>query len=171
VNCLVIVGVQWLVVCLTKNTEGAGLLVVVGVVWVVSWLFLETALFLPTPVAAGVFVMAFAVFAMGETMYAPVLGPLTAAIAPQGMVGTTLGALSALRTGVSAAGPLLAGVLLALDLPHVFVLGHVLITAAAVALAWRLLRLRTSVPVRVDNEAEDTGGLASGSTERPVPVA
>ena len=67
--------------------------------------------------AGTIFVVAFALFAVGETMYAPVLSPLAAAVAPAGMVGTTLGALAALRTGISAAGPLVAGVLLALDLP------------------------------------------------------
>ena len=42
-------------------------------------------------------------------MYAPVLNPLTASLAPSGMVGTTLGIFAALQTGVSAAGPMLAG--------------------------------------------------------------
>jgi len=93
------------------------------------------------------FVVAFAIFAVGETMYAPILSPLTAAVAPPGLVGTTLGALAALRTGISAVGPLLAGVLLAFDLPHVFVLGHALINAVAIVLAMRLLRAQTeSVP-------------------------
>jgi hypothetical protein len=56
------------------------------------------------------------------------------------MVGTTIGGLSGLRTGISAAGPLVAGVLIALDLPHVFVLLHMAINIGAAVLAWRLLR-------------------------------
>jgi len=152
VNCLVIVGLQWLVVRLTGDNHGAGLLAVVGAIWVGSWLLLEAALFTSAQVAGVMFVVAFAIFAVGETMYAPILSPLTAAVAPPGMVGTTLGALAALRTGISAVGPLVAGALLAFDLPHVFVLAHVAINAAAVVLALRLLRLQTSAAERVDNE-------------------
>ena len=116
VNCVVIVGLQWLVVRLTGDRDGAGLLVVVGAIWVGSWLLLEAALFVSPHVASALFVVAFAIFAVGETMYAPILSPLTAAVAPPGLVGTTLGALAALRTGISAVGPLVAGALLAFAL-------------------------------------------------------
>lgn len=154
VNCMVIVGLQWLIVRLTRQHSGAWLLVLVASIWVVSWLLLEVALFTGPEVASLIFVFAFATFALGETMYAPVLSPLAAAVAPPGLVGTTLGALAALRTGISAAGPLVAGVLIALDLPHVFVIAHVAINVGAAALAWRLLAARretATAPLRVDN--------------------
>ena len=38
--------------------------------------------------------------------------------------------------------------MLAFDLPHVFVLAHVVINAVAVVLALRLLRTQTAVPAR-----------------------
>lgn len=142
VNCLVIVGLQWLVVRVTRRHSSAVLLVVVGAVWAVCWLLLELALFTDPSRAAAIFVIAFGLFAVGETMYAPVLSPLAAAVAPPGMLGATLGALSALRTGISAAGPLVAGLLIALDLPHVFVLVHVAINLLAVAIALRLVRVQ-----------------------------
>ncbi|MGI8434278.1 MAG: MFS transporter [Nocardioidaceae bacterium] len=152
-NCLVIVGLQWLVVRLTRHHSGALLLVMVGAIWAGCWLVLDAALFLSPEHASVVFVIAFGVFAVGETMYAPVLSPLAAAVAPPGMVGTTLGALAALRTGISAAGPLVAGLLIALDLPHVFVLSHAAINVTAAVLAWRLLLAqgRTQRPSQVDN--------------------
>jgi hypothetical protein len=78
------------------------------------------------------------VFALGETMYAPVLNPLTASLAPPGMVGTTLGVFSALQTGVSAAGPLLAGLALSGGTGGVFLAAHVGISVLAVGSAWRL---------------------------------
>lgn len=155
VNCLVIVGVQWLVVRVTGKSSGASLLAVVGTIWVLSWLILEAALFLSPERAGVLFVSAFAVFAVGETMYAPILGPLAAAVAPPGMVGTTLGALAALRTGISAAGPLIAGLLLALNLPHVFVLVHVAINGVAVAVALRLHRAVTASQPGVDTGPVD----------------
>ena len=104
-NCLVIVALQWLVVRLTGRHRGAALLIAVAAIWVMSWLFLEAALFVDSSTAGVLFVIAFMTFALGETMYAPILSPLAASVAPAGMVGTTLGTLSALRTGVSAAGP------------------------------------------------------------------
>ena len=180
VNCVVIVGLQWLVVRLTGDRDGAGLLVVVGAIWVGSWLLLEAALFVSPHVASALFVVAFAIFAVGETMYAPILSPLTAAVAPPGLVGTTLGALAALRTGISAVGPLVAGALLAFDLPHVFVLAHVVINAVAIVLALRLFRTQTvaatSSPapsqVRVDVDTVDEGASGhSGSRDaEPVPA-
>ncbi len=155
-NCLVIVGLQWLVVRLTGRHRGAALLMVVAGIWVASWLMLEAALFADPSTASLLFVLAFMTFAVGETMYAPILSPLAASVAPEGMLGTTLGALSALRTGVSAAGPLVAGLLLALDVPQVFVLVHVVINALGGFFAWRLLRSRPASTSDVDNEADTT---------------
>jgi MFS family permease len=155
VNCLVIVALQWLVVKATGKHPGALLLVVVAGVWTLTWLTLESALFTSAQTASLVFVFAFGLFAVGETMYAPVLSPLAAAIAPEGMVGTTLGALAALRTGISAAGPLVAGLLISQHLPHLFVLLHVAINAAALAVAWRLSQVQRAASQRVDNGRTD----------------
>jgi MFS family permease len=173
VNCLVIVGLQWLVVRLTRNHDGAGLLAVVGAIWVGSWLLLEAALFVSPQVASTLFVVAFAIFAVGETMYAPILSPLTAAVAPAGLVGTTLGALAALRTGISAVGPLVAGALLAFDLPHVFVLAHVVINVVAIVLALRLFRTPTvaetssPTPSQADTDLDTVEDGASGRSGSP----
>lgn len=156
-NCVVIVALQWIVVKVTGRHSGAALLAVVASIWVLSWLLLEVALFTDTATAGTLFMIAFAVFAVGETMYAPVLSPLAAAVAPPGLVGTTLGALAAARTAVSAAGPLVAGLLIALDLPHVFVLVHVAINLAALVLAWRLMAAlsdRTHAPAPAPDVAD-----------------
>jgi MFS family permease len=154
-NCLVIVALQWLVVKVTGDRHPAALLIVVAATWVSSWLLLETALFVSTSLAGVLFVVAFMTFGLGETMYAPILSPLTAAVAPPGLVGTTLGMLSALRTGISAVGPLLAGVFLALDVPHVFVLVHVAINVAGGVFAWQLLHSPTTAARPGDNRGAD----------------
>ena len=70
---------------------------------------------------AALFVTTFGIFAVGETMYAPVLNPLTASLAPSGLVGTTLGMFTALQTGFSAVGPLVAGVILGAGLGSLFI--------------------------------------------------
>ena len=91
--------------------------------------------------AGTMFVVVFGVFAVGETMYAPVLNPLTASLAPSGMVGTTLGIFAALQTGVSAAGPLLAGVALSAGHGSLFVAVHVGISPPRSPAAFRLRTL------------------------------
>lgn len=140
VNCLVIVALQMAVVRWTAERSAPSLLVVVGAIWVVSWGVLAATPQLPG-IAGAMFVTAFGIFALGETMYAPVLNPLTAALAPTGMVGTTLGVFAALQTGVSAAGPLLAGLALGGGHDRVFVGGHAAVSLVAVLAALRLRRL------------------------------
>jgi hypothetical protein len=140
---------------ITGKNPAAVLLGVVGGIWVLSWLVLEAALFTGAASANLMFVAAFGMFAVGETMYAPVLSPLAAALAPEGLVGTTLGSLAALRTGISAGGPLVAGVLISAGLPHVFVLLHVAINAAAVGVAWRLWSVQRRMSAAVDNGRTD----------------
>ena len=153
VNCVVIIVLQMLVVKLTARRTGATLLMWVGVIWTASWLVLAAASFAPE-LAAVLFVTSFGVFAVGETMYAPVLNPLTASLAPSGLVGTTLGLFTALQTGFSAVGPLVAGVILGAGFGSLFIGVHVVISLVAVLAAWRLRvamrATRSSVPRPVD---------------------
>jgi MFS family permease len=137
VNCVVIIALQMLVVRLTAKRSGATLLMGVGVIWTVSWLVLAAASLSPE-LSAALFVTTFGIFAVGETMYAPVLNPLTASLAPSGLVGTTLGMFTALQTGFSAVGPLVAGVILGAGLGSLFIGLHVAISLVAVFAAWRL---------------------------------
>jgi MFS family permease len=164
VNCLVIVALQIVVMKWTAKRSAPSLLVVVGSIWVLSWLLLAAAAVLPT-LAATMFVMVYGVFAVGETMYAPVLNPLTASLAPSGMVGTTLGIFAALQTGVSAAGPLLAGVALSAGHGSLFVGVHVGISLVAVFAALRLRAVLSgsrvsqpgAIPASLDEPAAEDG--------------
>lgn len=153
VNCVVIIVLQMVVVRFTARRSGPALLVVVGAIWSLSWLLLAAASLTPG-LAAAVFVTTFGVFAVGETMYAPVLNPLTASLAPSGLVGTTLGIFTALQTGFSAAGPLVAGVLLGAGQGGVFVAVHLGISLLAVYAAWRL-RVATRRPRPVTTPATE----------------
>jgi MFS family permease len=140
VNCLVIVALQVVVVKLTAKRSAPALLMAVAGIWVFSWLLLSVAHVTPG-IAAALFVTTYGIFAVGETMYSPVLNPLTASLAPRGMVGQTLGTIGALQTAFSAAGPLVAGVLLGAGLADVFLGLHVAISVAALYAAWRIRRL------------------------------
>jgi MFS family permease len=152
VNCLVIVVLQMAVIRWTAKRSAPSLLVAVGSIWVLSWLLLAAARVVPG-FAGTMFIVVFGVFAVGETMYAPVLSPLTASLAPSGMVGTTLGIFAALQTGVSAAGPLLAGIALSSGRGPLFVGVHVGISLVAVMAALRLRMLLSGSP------ASQPGGI------------
>ena len=146
VNCLVIVALQMAVMKWTAKRSSPSLLVAVGSIWVFSWLLLAASSAVPA-LAATMFVVVYGVFAVGETMYAPVLNPLTASLAPSGMVGTTLGIFAALQTGASAVGPMLAGVALSAGHGSLFIAVHVVISLVAVFAALRLRSLLAAARV------------------------
>lgn len=137
VNSVVIIALQMVVVRATARRSAPVLLMGVGAIWTLGWLILSSAMFAPET-AAAIFVASFAVFAVGETMYAPILSPLTASLAPDGMVGTTLGVFAAVQTSASAIGPLVAGVLLGAGAVWGFLGLHLLISLVAVLGAWQL---------------------------------
>lgn len=173
VNCVVIIVLQMLVVRFTAKRSAPSLLVVVGSIWVFSWVLLASASQLPGD-ASLVFIAVYGIFGIGETMYAPVLNPLTASLAPAGMVGTTLGFFAALQTGVSAAGPLLAGLALGAGQAGLFVVAHLLISAVAVYAAWRLralLRRPQAAGGAVPAAVGDASGASAADAERQAEVA
>jgi MFS family permease len=171
VNCLVIVALQMAVMRWTRKRSSPSLLVAVGSIWVFSWLLLAAASFMPA-LAGAMFVGVYGLFAVGETMYAPVLNPLTASLAPAGMVGTTLGIFAALQTGVSAAGPLLAGVALSAGHGSLFVAVHVGISLIAVVAALRLRSLlsRSRVGIPAGGTPATSGEPGTDDDVRGLPL-
>ncbi|MCU1538928.1 MAG: major facilitator superfamily 1 [Humibacillus sp.] len=173
VNCVVIVALQVVVVRLTAKRGAGTLLMAVGGIWTLSWVVLSVAQLTPE-IASALFVTTFGIFAVGETMYAPVLNPLTATLAPRGLVGTTLGTFTAIQTTFSALGPLVAGALLGLGLANAFLGLHVVISLVAVYAAWRLrgaLRSRSieeSQPLEVGHPVEVGQPV---DTSRPLETA
>lgn len=164
VNCLVIVAIQVVVVKLTAKRTAPVLLMAVGGIWALSWVILSAAQFMPG-IASALFVMTYGVFAVGETIYSPVLNPLTASLAPKGMVGQTLGTVAALQTAFSAAGPLVAGVLLGAGLADAFLGIHLAISLVAVFAAWRL---RRALIARTEREEKFTRRTGRSSTAPDV---
>ena len=137
VNCLVLIVLQMAVVRWTAHRPAAPLLMAVGAIWLACWVGLGAVASVPQ-LAGVVLVTTFGVFALGETLYGPVLNPLVAGLAPEGHVGSTLGLFTGLQTGVSALGPLIAGLALSGGSGGGFVALHVLISGVAVGAAWRL---------------------------------
>ncbi|GAB2581015.1 hypothetical protein GCM10009593_20100 [Microlunatus antarcticus] len=167
VNCFVLILLQLAVVRWTANRPAAPLLMAVGAIWLACWVGLGAVASFPA-LAPVVLVSTFGVFALGETMYGPVLNPLVASLAPEGHVGSTLGLFTGLQTGVSALGPLVAGVVLSGGHGREFVALHVLISAVAIAAAWRLQRHLAGRRSVVDPKADE---LTDESLQTVVPGA
>jgi hypothetical protein len=91
--------------------------------------------------AVGLVLLGYAMFSLGETMLAPVLSPLAAALAPAGAVGRTLAAVNGAQTIATAIGPGIAALLLGAGLPLGFVLAQVVCCGLAVFGAGRLGRV------------------------------
>ena len=162
VNCLVIVALQVIVVRVTARRGAPALLMIVGAIWTLAWVVLSVAQFTPS-IASALFVTTYGIFAVGETMYSPILNPLTAQLAPPGLVGTTLGTFGAIQTTFSALGPLVAGALLGAGLADGFLGLHLAISLLALYAAWRL-----RVAMRRQREA----AAAKAATDAPAaPVA
>lgn len=170
VNCLVIVALQVVVVRLTANRPAATLLMLVGGVWTLAWVVLSIAQFNPG-IASAIFVTTFGIFAVGETMYAPVLNPLTASLAPKGLVGTTLGTFTAIQTTFSALGPLVAGALLGAGLANGFLGMHIVISLVALYAAWRLRRALATRAVSALTSAPATAEAPTVDAVTVAPVA
>jgi MFS family permease len=168
VNCLVILLLQVAVVRWTASRSAPRLLMAVGAVWLLCWVILGAAARTPE-LAATVLVVTFGIFAVGETMYGPVLNPLVAELAPRRHVGTTLGLFAGLQTGVSALGPLVAGVALGAGLADAFVGLHLLVCLVAVGAAWRLHRLlRRPGAVSVEQQPGDRPAVEDHGTRLAV---
>ncbi|EWT02384.1 membrane protein [Intrasporangium oryzae NRRL B-24470] len=167
VNCIVIVALQVVVVRLTARRGAGSLLMAVGAIWVLAWVVLSVAQLSPA-IASTLFVTTYGIFAVGETMYSPVLNPLTASLAPKGLVGTTLGTFTAIQTTFSALGPLVAGALLGAGLANGFLALHLGISLTALYAAWRLrAALHRSAVVRVTDGPAAAGppAVAVGEQE------
>lgn len=140
VNCMAILALQWVMARVTARANPATLLMAVAGLWALTWVVLGLAGRVDPSLAGAIFVSSFALFALGETMYAPVLNPMIAELAPAGMVGTTLGVFAAIQTGFSAIGPMLAGLLLAGGSGTAFIVVHLGFSLVAVLAAIRLRR-------------------------------
>ena len=169
VNAVVIVALQVVVVRLTAHRSAPTLLMGVGLIWVISWVVLSSAQFAPG-VASALFITTYGIFAVGETMYSPVLNPLTASLAPRGMVGQTLGIFGALQTTFSAMGPLVAGALLGAGLSNSFLGLHLAISVLAVYAAWRLRAVLRATGDRPVEQDAPSGRPAASRSDGGDPV-
>ena len=137
VSELLVASLTSLVVTRTRHIAGPLLLAVAGMVWAGCWAVFALPLFTAVDPGAAVF-GGLAVLALGDTLMAPVLSPLAATLAGEAATGRAMAAVSALSTSATAIGPIVASVLLGLELPKAFVLAQIGICLLAVLMALRL---------------------------------
>ncbi len=145
INAVLVAVLTGPVVAFTRHRLGTSLLTVAALLWVFCWAIFGLPLVIRGFDSVFVFI-GFAALSLGETMMAPILSPLAAALAPPGAAGRTMAAVSGASTVATAIGPILSGVLLGLRLPAVFSAMQILFCLAAAAAALRLRRLAPKKP-------------------------
>ncbi len=148
-NTFVIVALQPLVIRWVRGRSRAGIASLVGIVWAASWLITGAATLVLPALALCV---AQALFATGETLWAPVGPTLVNAMAPDGLRGR-YNAVVGLQWGVSGVlGPAITGALLGQGLGTLW--WRTMAVGCAVGAALLLLLRRALDPVTDGRMAE-----------------
>ena len=158
VNTFTIVALQPLMLKYIHRKSRIRLMSFVGVLWAVSWLITGSAMFFETA-AVAVFVLCIAqlIFAVGETLWSPVVPSLTNDMAPAHLRGRYNALLSLQWSISSAIGPIVVSVTLARGEVSTWI--AVLFVGALVASAM-LLSLRSRLTPFEDGTAELVGDSA-----------
>jgi hypothetical protein len=137
VNAIIVAVLTGPVVAYTRKRRGTSLLAACALMWIGCWVTFGLPLVI-SGVDGPFVVVGFAALSFGETMMAPILSPLAAALAPAGAVGRTMAAVTGAATVATAIGPILSSTLLGLELPAGFISLQVLFCLAAAAASMRL---------------------------------
>jgi MFS family permease len=140
INAILVAALTGPVVAYTRRRSGTTLLAMCGLLWIGCWVIFGLPLLISGMDGAFI-VLGFAALSFGETMMAPILSPLAAALAPVGATGRTMAAVTGASTIATAIGPILSSVLLGVQLPAGFIAMQVLFCVAAIAMALRLRSL------------------------------
>jgi MFS family permease len=156
VNTFSIVALQMVVLRLIQGRSRSRLIAVVAVLWAVSWLLLGLTSLVPTVVAVIGVCLSTLVFAVGETLWAPIVPSLVNDLAPDRLRGR-YNSMQSLVWGVSGAlGPALTGLLLGAGLVAGWV---VLVVGGCLVAAWLSLRLRSHLTPTLDGTAIGSGTM------------
>lgn len=152
VNTGTIVVVQLFTLRMIRGRSRSRLLAVVAGLWAVSWLLLGMSGTLPVTLAIVAICLSTAVFALGETLSAPIMPSLVNDLAPGHLRGR-YNAVQSITWGVSGAlGPAIAGVMLGAGLEAAWL---ALVVAGLVVAAVLALRLRRTLTPALDGRAPD----------------
>ena len=148
VNTAVIVALQLVVLRLIEGRRRSRLLVVVAALWGLFWIIMGLAgLRGGTPLASLLLIVAFAVFAAGETLLSPIMPAITNDVAPERLRGRYNAAAVLAFQAAAVGAPAIAGFLLGRGLATGFV---VMLLAGCALFALSALRLERHIPAHAD---------------------
>jgi MFS family permease len=146
-NTLVIVAAQLPVSRLLEHRRRTRVLALAAAIWATAWL---TALAAGQVGATVGFVVALAIFGLGETVLAPALGPLVNDLAPEDLRGRYNGASALASTGGFMLGPIVAGAALGTGHGGALLLG---LAGACILAAPAAVSLERHLPVSANRSA------------------
>lgn len=152
VNTATIVLVQLFSLKVITGRSRSRLLAVVAGLWVVSWLLLGLSGTLPLTLTIVAICLSTAVFALGETLSAPIMPSLVNDLAPGHLRGR-YNAVQSVTWGVSGAlGPAIAGIMLGAGLVAAWI---ALVVGGLVVAGILALRLRRTLTPALDGRLPD----------------
>lgn len=155
VNTATIVLVQLFSLKVITGRSRSRLLAVVAALWAVSWLMLGFSGTLPLTLAIVAICLSTAVFALGETLSAPIMPSLVNDLAPAHLRGR-YNAVQSVTWGVSGAlGPAIAGVMLGAGLEAAWI---ALVVGGLVVAGFLAVRLRRTLTPALDGRLPDVAG-------------
>jgi len=166
-NTAAIVAGQLLVLRLIAGRSRSRLIGLVGVVWAVAWGLLAASGVAPTSWAVVLVLLSPTVFAIGETLWQPIVPSLINDLAPERLRGR-YNAFGSLTWNVGGSvGPAFTGVLLGLDLVGLWV---AIVCAGSLVGGYLGLRLRSVLTAEQDGRVPSTVvGLPTREAEPEVP--
>lgn len=139
VNTIVIVLSQLFVIKYLRGKSRSKAAALVGVFWALAWFIVGLSIQFPPIIAAALISVGVAIFAIGETFWSPVIPAIVNDLAPENLRGRYNAVLS-LTWGLSGTiGPAVAGIMLGLDLPSLWI---TLVVSGCAISGFFLLRLR-----------------------------
>ena len=157
VNTMTIVVLQLVSLRFMRNRSRSALMAAVAALWAASWLLIGSTGVLPVTAAIVLICLSTFVFALGETLWAPIAPALINDLAPDHLRGR-YNSIQGLVWGVSGAlGPALAGVLLGAEL---VVLWVGIVVGGCLVAGLLAVRLRSHLTAALDGRlpAEPAGG-------------
>jgi MFS family permease len=156
VNTATIVVMQMATLRIITGRSRSMLLAVVATLWALSWLVLGASGVLPETWAIAAICLSTLVFALGETLSAPIIPSLVNDLAPPHLRGR-YNAVQSLTWGISGAlGPAIAGLMLGAGLEAAWI---ALIVGGLVVAAVLALRLRHHLTPELDGRVADADAV------------
>lgn len=147
VNTFTIVAAQLLVLRIIKGRSRSYLMLAVALTWAMSWILMGSSLLTGPTVALALVLVASGVFALGETLWAPVAPSLVNDLAPEHLRGRYNSSMSLVWSLSSIIGPGIAGLMLGAGLEVAWIL---VLVAGCTAAAVMALGLRRVLSAQLD---------------------